>query len=105
VPAEVTRDCSPVEIYRRLPPGGEAELIHRALSPGASTLELGCGAGRITHGLVRLGHFVTAVDESAEMLAEPDLEAALREAGLELVRCLDEPRSWSEARSCENRAP
>jgi SAM-dependent methyltransferase len=222
VPAEVTPDGSPVEIYRRLPPGGEAELIQRALAPGASILELGCGAGRITHGLVRLGHSVTAVDESAEMLAHvrgaelvqatieeldlgrtfdavvlashfvndadsdrtrrllevcarhaapegsvliesypaeldweeavgrtsrhgdvaitlteadvdgplvdavveyavdgrswrqpfrarmlagPDLEAALREAGLELVRWLDEPRSWSEARPCEDRAP
>lgn len=31
-------------------------------------MELGCGAGRITHRLVALGHRVTAVDESAEML-------------------------------------
>jgi SAM-dependent methyltransferase len=69
VPVEVAPDGSPVEIYRRLPPGGEAELIHGAVGRHASILELGCGAGRVTHELVRLGHWVTAVDESAEMLA------------------------------------
>jgi SAM-dependent methyltransferase len=69
VRAEVAPDGSPVEVYRRLPPGGEAELIHRAVPPGAAILELGCGAGRITHVLLGLGHSVTAVDESAEMLA------------------------------------
>jgi SAM-dependent methyltransferase len=36
---------------------------------GSSVLELGCGAGRITRQLVRLGYRVTAVDESREMLA------------------------------------
>jgi SAM-dependent methyltransferase len=65
----VAADGSPVEIYRRLPPTGEPELIHAAIPPGASILELGCGAGRVTHELIRLGHPVTAVDESAEMLA------------------------------------
>jgi SAM-dependent methyltransferase len=35
----------------------------------ASILEFGSGAGRVTHELVRLGHAVTAVDESREMLA------------------------------------
>jgi SAM-dependent methyltransferase len=69
VRAEVAPDGSPVEIYRRLPPTGEPELIHGAVPPGASILELGSGAGRITHELIRLGHPVTAVDESAEMLA------------------------------------
>jgi SAM-dependent methyltransferase len=33
-------------------------------------LELGCGTGRITRQLVRLGYRVTAVDESPEMLAK-----------------------------------
>jgi SAM-dependent methyltransferase len=68
VPTEVTPDGSPVVVYRRLPPAGEAELIDRAVGTAGSILELGCGAGRITHGLVRLGHPVTAVDESREML-------------------------------------
>jgi SAM-dependent methyltransferase len=57
-----------VEVYRRLPAAGEAELIHSAVPAGATILELGSGAGRITHGLVGLGHEVTAVDESGEML-------------------------------------
>ena len=39
------------------------------MPPGASILELGAGAGRVTHPLVALGHPVVAVDESAEMLA------------------------------------
>jgi SAM-dependent methyltransferase len=65
----VTPDGSPVEVYLRLPPRGEAELVHGAIAPGAEVLELGCGVGRITHELIRLGHPVVAVDESREMLA------------------------------------
>ncbi|MGX1482605.1 cyclopropane fatty-acyl-phospholipid synthase-like methyltransferase [Streptomyces griseus] len=38
------------------------------LRPGASILELGCGAGRVTHPLVARGFEVTAVDESPGML-------------------------------------
>ncbi len=62
-------DGSPVGLYALLPPDGESELIHAALPAGASILELGCGAGRVTRGLVALGHPVVAVDESAAMLA------------------------------------
>jgi SAM-dependent methyltransferase len=65
---EVTPDGSPVEVYRRLPPLGEAELISAALPHCAEILELGCGTGRVTHRLLELGHAVTAVDESAAML-------------------------------------
>ena len=65
----VTPDGSPVEVYRRLPPHGEAEIVHEALPPGASILELGCGAGRVTRELLRLGHPVVAVDDSPAMLA------------------------------------
>jgi SAM-dependent methyltransferase len=67
--AGVTPDGSPVEVYLRLPPRGEAELVHGAIPSGSEVLELGCGVGRITHELIRLGHPVVAVDESAEMLA------------------------------------
>lgn len=63
-------DGSPVEFYKLLPAQGEPELIHAEIPAGASVLDLGCGAGRITRALVALGHPVTAVDESAEMLAE-----------------------------------
>ena len=63
-----TPDGSPIEFYRLLPAMGEPELIHSVIPAGAAVLELGCGAGRITRGLIALGHPVTAVDNSAEML-------------------------------------
>ncbi|MFJ7211258.1 class I SAM-dependent methyltransferase [Amycolatopsis sp. NPDC098790] len=66
---EVTADGCPVEVYLLLPAAGEPEIVHGALAPGASILELGCGAGRVTHPLVALGHPVVAVDDSAAMLA------------------------------------
>jgi SAM-dependent methyltransferase len=65
----VAPDGSPVDVFSTFPPGRAPELISDAAGPGASILELGCGAGRITAELVRRGHPVTAVDESAEMLA------------------------------------
>lgn len=65
----VTDDGSPVEMYARMPTFGEPELIHAAIPPGASILELGSGAGRMTHPLIELGHQVTAADSSAEMLS------------------------------------
>jgi SAM-dependent methyltransferase len=52
-----------------LPVEGEPELVHEAIPAGASILELGAGVGRITHRLLELGHAVTAVDQSPEMLA------------------------------------
>jgi SAM-dependent methyltransferase len=51
-----------------MPATGEPELVASVVAPGASVLELGCGAGRVTHPLVALGYSVVAVDESAEML-------------------------------------
>lgn len=65
----VARDGSPVELYARLSSFGEPELVHGAIPPGAEILELGAGAGRMTHRFVAFGHPVTAVDSSAEMLA------------------------------------
>jgi SAM-dependent methyltransferase len=91
VRADVAPDGSPVEIYRRLPPGDEPGVIHGAIPAGASVLELGCGAGRVTHELIRLGHPVTAVDESPEMLAHVrGAEVVLRVVEeLELGRTFD----------------
>jgi SAM-dependent methyltransferase len=66
----VAPDGSPVDVYRRMPPNGEAEIVHAAVPEGAEILELGCGTGRVTRRLVALGHRVVAVDESAEMLRE-----------------------------------
>ncbi|SFD06170.1 class I SAM-dependent methyltransferase [Streptomyces aidingensis] len=68
-PGPITPDGCAVEMYLRMPPGNEPEVIRGALPPGASVLELGCGVGRVTHPLVAHGFRVTAVDESPEMLA------------------------------------
>jgi SAM-dependent methyltransferase len=65
----VAPDGSPVALYLLLPSFGEPEIVHAAIPEGASILELGCGVGRMTRELVRLGHPATAVDESPEMLA------------------------------------
>lgn len=64
----VTPDGSPVEWYRSMPPGEEPSIIASALEPGSTILELGAGAGRVTHALIGLGHRVVAVDQSAKML-------------------------------------
>jgi SAM-dependent methyltransferase len=66
---ETAPDGSPVVLYARLPPLGEPELIHDAVPAGAEILELGAGAGRVTHPLVALGHPVVAVDNSEAMLS------------------------------------
>ena len=65
----VAPDGSPVELYALLPEQDEGEIVARAVPAGGSILELGCGVGRMTRQLVRLGFRVTAVDESPEMLA------------------------------------
>jgi SAM-dependent methyltransferase len=65
---DVTADGSPVAVYLALPAGDEPGLIHDAVGPGASILELGCGAGRVTRPLAALGHPVVAVDNSPAML-------------------------------------
>lgn len=87
----VTRDGSPVELYARLPSMGEPELVHDAIPPGATVLELGAGAGRMTHRLLELGHPVTAVDDSAEMLARIRGAATVHAdiVGLDLGRTFD----------------
>jgi SAM-dependent methyltransferase len=68
-PGVITPDGCAVDFYAMLPDFGEPAIVHEAAAPGASVLELGCGAGRVTHPLIALGHPVVAVDESPEMLA------------------------------------
>jgi SAM-dependent methyltransferase len=68
-PGPTAPDGSPVDFYRVLPEAGEAGIVHDALPPGCEILELGSGAGRLTHRLIELGHPVVAVDNSPEMLA------------------------------------
>ncbi|MFB7375327.1 class I SAM-dependent methyltransferase [Streptomyces sp. NPDC056222] len=67
-PGAITPDGCAVEVYLRLGVGNEPEVIEAAVPTGATLLELGCGAGRVTGPLVERGFAVTAVDESAEML-------------------------------------
>jgi len=68
-PGVITPDGCAVDFYALMPDFGEPGIVHEAAGAGASILELGCGAGRVTHPLIALGHPVVAVDESPEMLA------------------------------------
>jgi SAM-dependent methyltransferase len=68
-PGVITPDGCSVEFYARMTALGEPAIVHDAIRPGASILELGSGTGRITHPLAALGHRVVAVDESPDMLA------------------------------------
>jgi SAM-dependent methyltransferase len=73
-PGAITNDGCAVEFYALLPSFGEPEIVHAAVPAGASILELGCGTGRILRPLAALGHQVTGVDDSPDMLARsPDL--------------------------------
>ena len=67
-PGVITPDGCSVEFYARMTAMGEPAIVHDAVRPGASILELGSGTGRITGPLVALGHPVVAVDESPDML-------------------------------------
>ena len=60
---------SQAELYVQLADLGESQIVHRAIANGASILELGCGTGRMTRGLLELGHPVTGVDNDPEMLS------------------------------------
>lgn len=77
--------CS-VALYARLPYRGEIELLTPLLRPGLSVLELGCGTGRLTRRLLELGCAVTAVDNSAEMLAHVPACAERVQSDIERLR-------------------
>ncbi|MFI5974466.1 class I SAM-dependent methyltransferase [Streptomyces sp. NPDC051452] len=68
-PGAITPDGCAVELYERLSVGDEPDIIAAAVPAGAHILELGSGVGRVTRPLLERGFTVTAVDESAEMLA------------------------------------
>ena len=90
-PGAITNDGCAVEFYALLPTFGEPEIVHAAVPPDASILELGCGTGRILRPLAALGHPVTGVDDSPEMLARsPDLPTVWSPIGtLRLARTFD----------------
>ncbi|MFC8917399.1 class I SAM-dependent methyltransferase [Streptomyces sp. NPDC057116] len=68
-PGAITPDGCAVDLYSRLVAGAEPGIVAAAVPAGATLLELGSGAGRMTRPLADHGLVVTAVDESAEMLA------------------------------------
>jgi SAM-dependent methyltransferase len=89
-PLEVAPDGSPVEVFRHLPAGNAVSYITSAITPGASILDLGCGAGRLLRPLARLGHPIVGVDLCATMLeqiTEPTVCADI--IGLDLGRTFD----------------
>jgi SAM-dependent methyltransferase len=90
----VAPDGSPVLLYLSMPGDEEAALVHAAIGPQDDILELGCGPGRVTRPLVALGHPVTGVDNSREMLAHlattPGVEIVLADIAMLDLR----PRRW-----------
>ncbi|HEX5204687.1 MAG TPA: class I SAM-dependent methyltransferase [Actinoplanes sp.] len=87
-PGQFTPDGCAVDLYRRIPVRDEPQIIAAVKPPPATLLELGCGAGRVTRPLAELGYRVTAVDESAEMLAAVEGALDVRDVGpgIESVR-------------------
>jgi SAM-dependent methyltransferase len=66
-------------------PGHDAYWVYREAffalvpGPGAATLEVGCGEGRVTRDLVARGHRMTALDASPTLLrAAADTDSAAR---------------------------
>jgi spermidine synthase len=72
---------SQADLYLQLADVGESQLVHFAVPNRASILELGSGTGRMTRGLLELGHFVT---EAAETVLS-DIETLVLEATYEVV--------------------
>jgi SAM-dependent methyltransferase len=87
----ITADGCAVDLYAAMRPGREPDLIASTLPAGATILELGAGAGRVTNELSRRGFRMVAVDDSAEMLAHvrdaETIQASIE--GLDLERRFD----------------
>jgi SAM-dependent methyltransferase len=92
--SDVAPDGSPVPLYRAIPGHEEAALIHAAIPAGTAILELGCGVGRVSRELVRLGHAVTGVDNSAAMLAEIERDDGVEPILADLAGLDLSPRRW-----------
>lgn len=90
----VAPDGSPVLLYLALSGEDEAALVHSAIGAGDDVLELGCGPGRVTRPLVALGHRVTAVDNSPEMLGHLDGLAEVEPVLADLATLDLGPRRW-----------
>jgi SAM-dependent methyltransferase len=90
----VAPDGSPVLLYLALPGREDAALIHGAVPSGSAVLELGCGVGRVTRPLAQLGHHVTAVDNSPEMLAQLDSSERIETILADITTVDLSPRRW-----------
>jgi SAM-dependent methyltransferase len=84
-PGARTPDGCSVEFYRALPYLGELDDVLPAIAAGAHVLDLGCGTGRLARPLIAHGAQVTAVDNSAEMLAGLPPEAHAVHADIEAL--------------------
>jgi len=85
-PGHIAPDGSSVDVYLRIGPGQVPRIVDSVLPRGASILELGCATGNVTRELRRLGHAVTAVDESSEMLEHvepPKIRSAIEDLRLD----------------------
>jgi SAM-dependent methyltransferase len=91
----VAPDGSPVLLYLALPGHAVAATIHAAVPAAAAVLELGCGVGRVTRPLADLGHPVTAVDYSPEMLRHVVATERIERVCAELFTLDLSPRRWS----------
>ena len=70
-PDEINRRDYSAQINRYLSVGlwdSEAKLVESFFSPGGRILDIGCGAGRTTVALAKMGFQVTAVDMLPEMV-------------------------------------
>lgn len=90
--------CS-VDLYRKLPYLGELEDHQPLFHVGASVLELGCGAGRLTRRLLEWGLRVTAVDNSPHMLSAVPEDASRVLSDIESLN-LDERFDLALLASC-----
>lgn len=90
-PGTITADGCAVDLYASLPPDDRVGLIHARIPEKATVLDLGCGAGALAEPLSALGHPVTGVDNSPEMLAHlHQAEGVLADiASLDLARRFD----------------
>lgn len=96
---EVTEDGSPVEVYRRLPETGEADLVALVVAPGASILEAKRTGVRIRATMeYGLDGETWRQSFEAELLDEEGLATALAGPGLSFTGWLDRDRGWLEAR-------
>jgi hypothetical protein len=102
-PGVITPDGCAVELYSMLPPGPDPEIVHAAVAPPPSSiLELGAGAGRVTHPLsataeYQAGDRVWTHSFTTALVDDEDLAADLAATRLALDAFLTEDRTWLRA--------